>query len=767
MISCLGFPDTQRLVSQITGAQQSDATPLAEDVFFKTGGNPLHVHQYLLTGAAEKALVRDLKTGAWGPPPASAPQSERKQDLAEYLREKVLELPEHCRNALLACSCAGTRFDSETAALLVGGKPNSVANLLQPALEQDLLRREAGERKGDAALFRFPHDRVFQAAYDLLDPKVAQGHHLALARSLEARLMGAPQTLFDCVYHFNKSRPLLTEPALRHKAAAMNLSAAKQARETAAFAPALDYLVQALEWLPENAWEECYELACETYTLAAEAACLNGRFELADQWSRIALEQARTPVEKAQIWRVLLQSHVPNGRFAEAVDAGLCAMKELGFEFSPNPGKMRLVWDHYKTKNQISIMSNEDLENLPLMEDAISRAFMSLVIDILPAAYFVRPTLLPVIVFSGIRLCIKYGVAPESSAFFAFYGFVISTYFNELDLGYKMAIIAVRLLKKFKENRYLPTVFHICNVGPLNWKENYSNRPPRLLESVRVGMEEGSFEYAAYSGFGFGYMALFSGMQLDNLANEMAALEKKFGLMSQSHMKSCLMILHQAILNLITPSKNPISLEGEAFSESSNSDLFLSEGDLLARTTFYLFKCMLACFFLKWEQAFELHRLAWAGYESMKGLPAVPMAVYYQSLALVSLSMNENGKKRGALLGQVSKNVKELSFWARHAPMNHLHRVELIRAERARVKEDFELAGNLYEQAAVHAKENGFVQDEALARELFGRFFLSLDNPDEARRQLLLARSAYSAWGSRAKVKDLEERYAHVLKDAS
>jgi GAF domain-containing protein len=68
-----------------------------------------------------------------------------------------------------------------------------------------------------------------------------------------------------------------------------------------------------------------------------------------------------------------------------------------------------------------------------------------------------------------------------------------------------------------------------------------------------------------------------------------------------------------------------------------------------------------------------------------------------------------------------------------------------------------------YDRAIDGAKENGYVQHEALANELAGEFYLALGRQKVARTYLIDAYYAYIRWGAKAKVKDLEERHAELL----
>src|SRR5260221_10085434 len=67
-----------------------------------------------------------------------------------------------------------------------------------------------------------------------------------------------------------------------------------------------------------------------------------------------------------------------------------------------------------------------------------------------------------------------------------------------------------------------------------------------------------------------------------------------------------------------------------------------------------------------------------------------------------------------------------------------------------------------YEQAIRLARENGFVQNEALAHEVAARFYLARGFETIAHTYLRNARNCYDRWGALGKVKQLDELYPHL-----
>jgi signal transduction histidine kinase len=104
-----------------------------------------------------------------------------------------------------------------------------------------------------------------------------------------------------------------------------------------------------------------------------------------------------------------------------------------------------------------------------------------------------------------------------------------------------------------------------------------------------------------------------------------------------------------------------------------------------------------------------------------------------------------------------------MQIWAHHAPMNFLHKFHLVEAERHRVLGDNLQAMDYYDCAIAIAKENAYIQEEALSNELAAKFYLEWGKEKIAQPYLTDAYYGYARWEAKAKVEDLEKRYPELL----
>ena len=95
--------------------------------------------------------------------------------------------------------------------------------------------------------------------------------------------------------------------------------------------------------------------------------------------------------------------------------------------------------------------------------------------------------------------------------------------------------------------------------------------------------------------------------------------------------------------------------------------------------------------------------------------------------------------------------------------MNYLHKYCLVEAERQRLLGGKAEAIELYDRAIDLTREHHYPNEEALACELAAKFYLGWDKEVIACSYMTEAYYAYSRWGAKAKVDDLEQRYRQLL----
>ncbi len=74
---------------------------------------------------------------------------------------------------------------------------------------------------------------------------------------------------------------------------------------------------------------------------------------------------------------------------------------------------------------------------------------------------------------------------------------------------------------------------------------------------------------------------------------------------------------------------------------------------------------------------------------------------------------------------------------------------------------------DLYDRAIASARENEYIQNEALGNELLAKFWLGKGKEEIARVYMTKAHYGYKLWGAKRKVEDLEQKYPNLLANKS
>jgi PAS domain S-box-containing protein len=142
----------------------------------------------------------------------------------------------------------------------------------------------------------------------------------------------------------------------------------------------------------------------------------------------------------------------------------------------------------------------------------------------------------------------------------------------------------------------------------------------------------------------------------------------------------------------------------------------------------------------------------------------LPIFHFYAALTHLALFPTHPEIEQAGILAEVEIYQTTLKQWANYTPINYLHKWYLVEAERYRVLGNKAEAIEMYDHAISGAKENNFLNEEALANELAAKFYWEWGKEKFAKIYIIEAYYCYIQWGATAKVKDVETRYPQLLK---
>jgi predicted ATPase/signal transduction histidine kinase/DNA-binding response OmpR family regulator/tRNA A-37 threonylcarbamoyl transferase component Bud32 len=778
----LALDHISKLIADTLHSNTIAVKPLAELVIRKTSGNPFFVNQFLKTLYQENLLTFI--------PPSQDSQAFWQWDIdqieamgitdnvVELMIRKLRKLPNSTQQILQLAACVGNRFDLQTLSIIYKRAAAVAYRHLWGAIQEGLILPISGlkiipEDIIDTHLvsleFKFLHDRVQQAAYALINDSYKQITHLQIGRLLwqNTALEALLEKIFEIVDHLNLGIELISDESERTEIAKLNLMAGQKAKAAAAHAAATKYLQAGLALLADFSWDTEYKLTLSLHTEAAEAAYLNGDFEAMQRLAEIVQNCAKTLLDTVKVYEVQIQAYMGQNKLLEALNTGLLVLKQLGVEFPDSPTPSDIGQALGETATILSGTRIKVLIDLPEMTDPHQLAVIRILSSIFSACYSTVSSLVPLTVCKQVNLSVQYGNAAVSPFAYAVYSLLLCGAIGDIERGYEFGQLALRLVSKLNAKEIEAKTCHLVTAAVQHWKEHAKNTLAPFLSVFSTGLETGDLEYAGYAIMVWSHYSFFVGQQLTQLERDIATYTDAIQNISQETALNNTRICWQAVLNMLGRVPNQCQLKGEAYDEEKMLLLHQQTNDQLAIHYLSLHKLVLYYEFEDYPEALKTIPQIESSFGASVGQLTVVIFYFYDSLVRLAVYSEVSQSEKQGILDRVQANQEKMQNWAHHAPMNFLHKFYLVEAERHRVLGEKIEAMEMYDKAIALAKENEYINEEALANELAAKFYLSWGKEAIAQLYMQKAHYAYQVWGAQGKVEDLEHKYPQLLPGTS
>ncbi|NEO86967.1 MAG: AAA family ATPase [Spirulina sp. SIO3F2] len=785
----LGEDDINHLVADSLHCPIKLAQPLSQLVYQKTQGNPFFTTQFLQGLERDDWIKFNAEAGYWQCHLTQIKQLALTNNVVEFMVNRLQKLPIATQNVVKLAACIGNQFDSATLALVCEASQDEVAQHLWHGLQAGFVIPEnetyrffqggeqAAQQLGgitDVAIgYCFLHDRVQQAAYSLVPTDQQQITHLRIGRLL---LNNASKndidelesnSIFDIVNQINLGAALITSPTEQRQLAKLNFIAGKKAKSETAYRAAFDYSERTLNLLSENAWQEDYEFTLSVYVLATESAYLAGELQASNTLKDRVLEQATCELDQAEVYEIWIQSLVAQNQLLEAIRVGLNFLSGLGVDLPKQPEESDIEQAIGQLLEQLPLEGIESLNSLPRMVTQSPSISMRILSSLLNAAYLGNPNLLPLIVAKQVELSMTYGNMEVSPSAYANYGLILCGIADEIEAGYRFGKLALSLFNTLEAKTFYAKTAEIVGLAVQHWQSPIASTLELLTDGYNIGLETGDFESAAFSAYDYCAHSFVVGKNLISLEKKMrkySAVISEF----QQRMVFNLNELHrQTILNLTdlaqTDELEPAMLSGQAYDEAKMLPIHQEDNDFSSLALLHIDKLFLSYLFGNHRQAVIIAAQAESYLEGIPGQVFVPLFYFYDALSWLSLYPELDEADKEQAIARISSHQARIAKWARYAPMNYAHKLYLLQAEHHRILGQKVDALECYDRAIFGAKENEYLQEEALANECAAKFYLNWGKERIAATYMQEAYYGYARWGAKTKTDDLEANYPQLL----
>ena len=747
------------LLADTLHASHSATAPLAALIHRKTLGNPFFVGQFL------KSLYRDkllqFQAGRWQWSVEQIDAQGITDNVVDLLMKELHRLPEATRHLLTLASCIGNRFELATLATVSEMQPGGAETELRQAIEAGLIRAAdpaLGNTLGTHT-YHFLHDRVQQAAYEGIPLEEKKAVHLKIGRLLLNSMPSeqAEERIFDIVHQMNEGRMLIADAGEREALALLNLQAAQRARKTAAFELHGQCIDIVLEFGGALDWQAKPGFMVQLYMEMIYGAFARADYTDMERLCRIVCDNTGNAGEAIAAKEMLVRCYAASYKPRELLQTGIEALALAGVTVPQNLGR-RHIW-LARLRLALALRGRDPLELADLdpvqdrqyqLELQASNLFLAY-----GFTYLADSSVVLWVAIEMIRKAVRHGISANCTYALAVWGRTLAGKFGKPEQGYRFGKASAELAAKTGILGAIG-IFH----GVIRHRKEHLRLALQPLMDTYVKAMETGDRASAVVALQFSDAVRFqSGGKVDDA---LAQIRKDIGIYRRMN--------YPALLGVMIPWAMLFArLVGEPLTEisgSKNEDDFVAERKAVDDPwgVFYVrsIQCIAEYYFGNYAKAIAHAEEAMAlpGFDF--GTPASGFLLFLSSLARLAQCRAGEGSAT-AILARVERNQRTFKQWADHAPVNYLHKWQLVEAERCRVRGRIVAATEHFEQAIKGARDNWFWNDEALANELAGRFYLEVGKEMNARLHMEEAHTKYLEWGAFAKARQLEEAHPRLL----
>ncbi|ODG99290.1 histidine kinase [Nostoc sp. KVJ20] len=788
-LSPLDHISINHLVADTLNCSLTLAAPLTELVLSKTKGNPFFSTQFL------KALYQDqlitfnshhspqggIQRG-WECDVAQVRSLALTDDVVEFMAIQLQKLSIGTQAVLKLAACVGNQFDLVALAIVYEKSQVETSadfwkamqdGLIIPTNEVYKFYQENSEliqpNSPESCSYKFLHDRVQQAAYSLIPESQRKATHLKIGQLLlnNTSPSALEGSIFDIVNQLNEGIDIINEQSQKYELAQLNLIAGKKAKASTAYRAAVKYFTLGRELLIEESWLTNYQLTFRLHRESAECEYLTGNFDEAERLFNLALYHCQDKFEQADIYRIQMHLKMTQGENIESgFEAGLKGLSIMGMHLPVTSEKQQaaIETELEELKAKLQTIRTADLFDLPEMTDPEKKVCMGLLADLWAAAYMGGDQnlscLMPLLMIS---LSLKYGNAESSGFAYCLYGMSLANQGN-YQTAYEFGTLALKVDHHFNSTQFIPKSNNIFahTINPYN--QHLKTNLPISQKSFQVCQETGNLVFGVWAVSFLIWAMLIKGDRLSDVYTE---TEKYLGYVQQvndTNMLYAFTLQRQFLLNLQDISKNTDLLDDYNGEDIPYIEVWRQKNNFEHGINWYCFlKIQLSYLYGRYADAVKAAEEADKTLASNSGFFPIIQYHFYYPLSLIAVYPNATLEKKKQYWEIIREHQQIQKTWAENCPTNFLHRYLLLSAEIARTSGKYMDAIELYDRAIAKAKENEYVNEEALANELAAKFYLEWGKERIAQEYLINAYYCYTHWGAKAKVDDLEQHYPKLL----
>jgi len=363
-------------------------------------------------------------------------------DVVTLLTDSIRVLPEEVKLSLRILSCFGA--SAESAFISTVDLETNMIDKLDIAVSEGLLDKIDDQ-------YRFSHDRIQEATYNMMEVQVRRTIHfnygMALAPLASGEDDGSNLSLLTAANQLNLAGPQAVQDRSQIViVATLNLRAGKKAMEMSDFRAAYSYFDYGISFLWKNHWDEHYDLSLELFDLAAKCALVNGDLISLNVLSEQVLKKAHSLEDKLNVTYFVTCSLAYSSRLPESIEKGLDILSKLGIELRGHESR-GIEACVQETKALLSAYTDDEILNTRRMTDRTMIMAMKFLGKLELGMTQIMPKTAPYVAQQIIQLSLDHGMSPVSPIGFVHFGSHMAK-LGDISGGYHYVKLAISLLDK-------------------------------------------------------------------------------------------------------------------------------------------------------------------------------------------------------------------------------------------------------------------------------------------------------------------------------
>jgi PAS domain S-box-containing protein len=750
-----------QLIKDSLRCEPDRATSLARLLHEKTAGNPFFAIQFLSSLAEEGLLNFSNREARWLWDLERIHAKGYTDNVLDLMVGKLHRLPAETQNALQQLACLGNSANLELLAVICAASEEETHDALREAVQ-------AGLMVSSEHAYRFLHDRVQEAAYSLIPQESRAAAHLRIGRILLSHIPPERQedAIFEIVNQLNRGAGLINSLDERNELAELNLIAGQRAKAAMAHAAALTYFMAGAALLAEDAWGRQRDLVFSLDLHRAECELFTGQSAAAERRLAMLSTRARSTLELATVTCLRVDLYTILDNFDRAVAVCLDYLRYLGIDWSAHPTEEEARQEYDYIWSLLGSRAIETLVELPLMTNAISLSTMDVLTRIMSAVFIADENLSSLVICRMVNLSLEHGNSDASCFAYVWFAIIAGPRFGNYNAGWDFGRLGYELVEKRGLTRYQARTYMCFGNMVLPWMKHIRTARDLLNRAFDIANEKGDLTFAAY---GSNYLVT----NLIAAGDPLAEVQRQ----AQNSLEFAQKVRFGLVIDNLTAQLGFIrTLRGltqkfGSFDDPEFDELrferHLAGNRILAPPEFRYWVRKAQAHFFAGEYTAAVaassnaQRLLWSSTSHFE----TAEFRFYSALAHAALWDSAVADEKRRHFEALTIHSTFLEQWSENCPENFENRAALVGAEIARIEGRDLDAMRLYEQAIRTARDNGFVQNEALANELAARFYAALGLETSTHAHLRNARQGYLRWGADGKVRQLDQLHPRLGQD--